>query len=77
MGGSQVNQALVRLYFEVRDGLRDPVAAWAKLTGNSQQYQRARGERRVPLDDGTAAELAAAAIVCTATRHGPERVSVA
>ncbi|MEV0316770.1 molybdopterin-dependent oxidoreductase [Nonomuraea fuscirosea] len=75
MGGSQVNQALVRLYFEVRDGLRDPVAAWAKLTGNSQQYQRARGERRVPLDDGTAAELAAAAIVCTATRHGPERVA--
>jgi nitrate reductase alpha subunit len=75
MGGSQVNQALVRLYFEVRDGLRDPVAAWAKLTGNSQQYIGARGERRVPLDDGTAAELAAAAIVHTAAEHGPERVA--
>ncbi|MCK2221458.1 molybdopterin-dependent oxidoreductase [Actinomadura sp. ATCC 31491] len=75
MGGSQVNQALVRLYFEVRDGLRDPVAAWAKLTGNSQQYTRTRGERRVPLDDATAAELAAAAIVHTATEHGPERVA--
>ncbi|MEV4174896.1 molybdopterin-dependent oxidoreductase [Nonomuraea sp. NPDC049709] len=75
MGGSQVNQALVRLYFEVRDGLRDPVAAWAKLTGNSQQYRLARGERRVPLDDGTAAELAAAAIVHTATQHGAERVA--
>ncbi|TMR92013.1 molybdopterin-dependent oxidoreductase [Nonomuraea basaltis] len=75
MGGSQVNQALVRLYFEVRNGLRDPVAAWAKLTGNSQQYIRARGERRVPLDDGTAAELVAAAIVHTAAQHGAERVA--
>ncbi|HEX4812834.1 MAG TPA: molybdopterin-dependent oxidoreductase [Nonomuraea sp.] len=75
MGGSQVNQALVRLYFEVRDGLRDPVAAWAKLTGNSQEYTRARGERRVPLDDGTAAELAAAAIVHTAAVYGAERVA--
>ncbi|MET8866741.1 molybdopterin-dependent oxidoreductase [Nonomuraea sp. NPDC004580] len=75
MGGSQVNQALVRLYFEVRDGERDPVAAWAKLTGNSQLYHRMRGERRVPLDDATAAELAAAAIVDTAVRHGAERVA--
>ncbi|MFC5831338.1 molybdopterin-dependent oxidoreductase [Nonomuraea insulae] len=75
MGGSQVNQALVRLYFEVREGVRDPVAAWAKLTANSQHYHRARGERRVPLDDGTAAELAAAAIVHTATQHGAERVA--
>ncbi|MEV0378807.1 molybdopterin-dependent oxidoreductase [Nonomuraea sp. NPDC050643] len=75
MGGSQVNQALVRLYFEVREGWRDPVEAWAKLTGNSQQYRQARGERRVPLDDGTAAELAAAAIVHTAGRHGAERVA--
>ncbi|MEU6797875.1 molybdopterin-dependent oxidoreductase [Nonomuraea wenchangensis] len=75
MGGSQVNQALVRLYFEVRDGLHDPVAAWAKLTGNSQQYAGTRGERRVPLDDGTAAEIAAAAIVHTAAEHGRERVA--
>ncbi|MBF8185847.1 molybdopterin-dependent oxidoreductase [Nonomuraea sp. K274] len=75
MGGSQVNQALVRLYFEVRDGSRDPVAAWAKLTGNSQEYQRSRGERRVPLDDGTAAELAAAAIAHTSARHGADRVA--
>ncbi|WP_433511395.1 molybdopterin-dependent oxidoreductase [Nonomuraea sp. CA-143628] len=75
MGGSQVNQALVRLYFEVKDGLRDPVAAWAKLTGNSQVYQQARGGRRVPLDDGTAAELTAAAIVHTATEHGADRVA--
>ncbi|MFC4114559.1 molybdopterin-dependent oxidoreductase [Nonomuraea zeae] len=75
MGGSQVNQALVRLYFEVRDGLRDPVAAWAKLTGNSQQYRHARGERRVPLDDVTAAELAAAAIVHTTAVHGAGHVA--
>ncbi|PZG12344.1 molybdopterin-dependent oxidoreductase [Nonomuraea aridisoli] len=75
MGGSQVNQALIRLYFEVRDGLRDPVAAWAKLTGNADSYRRARGERRVPLDDGTAAELAAAAIVHTAAEHGADRVA--
>jgi nitrate reductase alpha subunit len=75
MGGSQVNQALVRLYFEVRDGLRDPVAAWAKLTGNSQLYRQARGGRRVPLDDGTAAELTAAAMVHTAAEHGPDRVA--
>ncbi|MEU1727773.1 molybdopterin-dependent oxidoreductase [Nonomuraea sp. NPDC050227] len=75
MGGSQVNQALVRLYFEVRDGVRDPVAAWAKLTGNSQVYQARRGERRVPLDDATAAELAAAAIVHTASEHGADRVA--
>ncbi|NBE98682.1 hypothetical protein FE391_41770 [Nonomuraea sp. KC401] len=75
MGGSQVNQALVRLYFEVRNGLRDPVAAWAKLTANPQEYQPARGERRVPLDDATAAELVAAAIVHTADEHGPERVA--
>ncbi|MER6942385.1 molybdopterin-dependent oxidoreductase [Nonomuraea sp. NPDC000554] len=75
MGGSQVNQALVRLYFEVRDGLRDPVAAWAKLTGNSELYRHARGGRRVPLDDGTAAELTAAAIVHTAAEHGPDRVA--
>ncbi|SEG53132.1 nitrate reductase alpha subunit [Nonomuraea solani] len=75
MGGSQVNQALVRRYFEVREGLRDPVAAWAKLTGNSQQYRPARGERRVPLDDGTAAELAAAAIVHTVALHGAEQVA--
>jgi nitrate reductase alpha subunit len=75
MGGSQVNQALVRLYFEVKDGLRDPVAAWAKLTGNSQVYQQARGGRRVPLDDGTAAELTAAAIVHTAAEHGADRVA--
>ncbi|MGW0809798.1 molybdopterin-dependent oxidoreductase [Nonomuraea sp. NPDC002799] len=75
MGGSQVNQALVRLYFEVRDGLCDPVAAWAKLTGNPQQYRQARGDRRVPLDDGTAAELAAAAILHTTARHGAEHVA--
>ncbi|WP_219464479.1 molybdopterin-dependent oxidoreductase [Nonomuraea rhizosphaerae] len=75
MGGSQVNQALVRLYFEVRDGLRDPVAAWAKLTANSQLYRQARGGRRVPLDDGTAAELTAAAIVHTAAEHGAGRVA--
>ncbi|MEV0596632.1 molybdopterin-dependent oxidoreductase [Nonomuraea cavernae] len=75
MGGSHVNQALVRLYFEVKVGLRDPVAAWAKLTGNSQLYQRARGERRVPLDEGTAAELTAAAIVHTAAEHGADRVA--
>ncbi|MFC7588936.1 hypothetical protein ACFQYP_38540 [Nonomuraea antimicrobica] len=55
--------------------MRDPVAAWAKLTGNSQEYRRARGERRVPLDDETAAELAAAAIVDTSARHGAERVA--
>ncbi|MGR6923001.1 molybdopterin-dependent oxidoreductase [[Actinomadura] parvosata] len=75
MGGSQVNQALVRLYFEMRDGLRDPLAAWAKLTGNSQLYQRSRGERRVPLDDATAAELTAAAIAYTAACHGAEHVA--
>jgi nitrate reductase alpha subunit len=75
MGGSQVNQSLVRLYFEVRDGLRDPVAAWAKLTGNSELYRRARGGRRVPLDDGTAAELTAAAMVHTASEHGADRVA--
>ncbi|MCF6476522.1 nitrate reductase subunit alpha, partial [Nonomuraea sp. MG754425] len=75
MGGSQVNQALVRLYFEAGEGLRDPVATWAKLTANSQLYQRARGERRVPLDDGTAAEITAAAIAYTAARHGADRVA--
>ncbi|NRQ39780.1 molybdopterin-dependent oxidoreductase [Nonomuraea sp. NN258] len=75
MGGSQVNQTLVRLYFEVRDGLRDPVAAWAKLTGNSQAYRQTRGQRRVPLDDGTAAELVAAAIVHTANTHGADQVA--
>ncbi|MFG6194887.1 molybdopterin-dependent oxidoreductase [Nonomuraea sp. JJY05] len=75
MGGSQVNQALVRLYFEVRDGVRDPVAAWAKLTANSQQYRPFRGERRVPLDDATAAELTAAAMVHTAECHGADRVA--
>ncbi|MER6006848.1 molybdopterin-dependent oxidoreductase [Nonomuraea angiospora] len=75
MGGSQVNQALVRLYFEVRDGVRDPVAAWAKLTANSQQYRPFRGERRVPLDDASAAELAAAAMVHTAASHGADRVA--
>lgn len=75
MGGSQVNQALVRLYFEVKDGLRDPVAAWAKLTGNSEVYRRARGGRRVPLDDGTAAELTAAAIVHTVAEHGAGQVA--
>ncbi|MEU6719975.1 molybdopterin-dependent oxidoreductase [Nonomuraea sp. NPDC046802] len=75
MGGSQVNQALVRLYFEVGEGVRDPVAAWAKLTGNPQKYRQARGERRVPLDDETAAELVAAAMVYTSARHGAERVA--
>jgi len=75
MGGSQVNQALVRLYFEVREELRDPVAAWAKLTANSQVYREARGGRRVPLDDDTAAELAAAAIVHTAAEHGADQVA--
>ncbi|SEM14199.1 molybdopterin-dependent oxidoreductase [Nonomuraea pusilla] len=75
MGGSQVNQALVRLYFEARDGMRDPVAAWAKLTANSQAYRASRGERKVPLDDGTAAELIAAAFAYTAAEHGPDRVA--
>ncbi|MEO3875060.1 molybdopterin-dependent oxidoreductase [Nonomuraea sp. B12E4] len=75
MGGSQVNRSLVRLYYEVGEASRDPVATWAKLTGNSQEYQRARGERRVPLDDATAAELVAAAIVHTVARHGADRVA--
>ncbi|MEU4577184.1 molybdopterin-dependent oxidoreductase [Nonomuraea sp. ATR24] len=75
MGGSQVNQALVRLYFEAREGPGDPVAAWAELTANSEVYRRARGGRRVPLDDGTAAELAAAAIVHTASEHGADQVA--
>ncbi|MEV0202900.1 molybdopterin-dependent oxidoreductase [Nonomuraea sp. NPDC050691] len=75
MGGSQVNRALVRLYFEVKDELRDPVAAWAKLTANSEVYRRARGGRRVPLDDGTAAELTAAAIVHTTAEYGADRVA--
>lgn len=75
MGGTQVNQALVRLYFEAREELRDPVAAWAKLTANSELYRRDRGGRRVPLDEGTAAELAAAAIVHTASEHGPDQVA--
>ncbi|MEV0617806.1 molybdopterin-dependent oxidoreductase [Nonomuraea sp. NPDC050404] len=75
MGGSQVNQALVRLYFEVGGGVRDPVTTWAKLTANSQQYRHARGGRRVPLDDGTAAELTAAAMVHTAAAHGAKQVA--
>ncbi|QFY06970.1 molybdopterin-dependent oxidoreductase [Nonomuraea phyllanthi] len=75
MGGSQVNQALVRLYYEVREGTSDPVATWAKLTANSQQYRAARGGRRVPLDDAVTAELVAAAMVHTAAEHGPERVA--
>ncbi|MFC6677449.1 molybdopterin-dependent oxidoreductase [Nonomuraea ferruginea] len=75
MGGSEVNQTLVRLYFEVREGLHDPVAAWAKLTANSEVYRQARGGRRVPLDDATAAELAAAAIVHTASEHGADQVA--
>ncbi|SDM33119.1 molybdopterin-dependent oxidoreductase [Nonomuraea jiangxiensis] len=75
MGGSQVNRSLVRLYFEVGEASRDPVATWAKLTANSQEYRRARGERRVPLDDMTAAELAAGAIAHTVARHGADRVA--
>ncbi|WP_162795664.1 molybdopterin-dependent oxidoreductase [Nonomuraea lactucae] len=38
-------------------------------------YRRARGGRRVPLDDGTAAELTAAAIVHTVAEHGADRVA--
>lgn len=75
MGGSLINQALVRLYFDVREGVRDPVAAWARLTANSEVYRQARGGRRVPLDDDTAAELAAAAIVHTAAEHGADQVA--
>lgn len=75
MGGSEVNQALVRLYFEVREEIRDPVAAWARLAADSAAYRQARGGRRVPLDDASAAELAAAAIVHTASEHGPDQVA--
>lgn len=75
MGGSQVNQALIRLYFEVRDALRDPVAAWGQLAGDALRYRSARGERRVPLDEDTAAEIAAAAILHTTAAHGADRVA--
>lgn len=75
MGGSEVNQALVRLYFEVRAEAGDPVTAWARIAADSELHRQARGGRRVPLDDATAAELAAAAIVHTASEHGPDQVA--
>ncbi|MFI6319462.1 molybdopterin-dependent oxidoreductase [Nonomuraea sp. NPDC050556] len=51
------------------------MSAWAELTGNPEVYQRARGQRPVPLDDLTAAELVAAAHVHTVAVHGADRVA--
>ncbi|WP_372447455.1 nitrate reductase subunit alpha [Pseudonocardia parietis] len=70
---------LVEMYREARARLRDPVAAWAEITGDPERrrrYQSARGKGghvRVSWDE--AVEIIAAAHVHTIRTHGPDRIA--
>ena len=74
-----VRGALLDLWREARSRYEDPVAAWESIQASPEQrsrYQRARGKggfRRVAMDE--AIEIAAAANVYTAKKHGPDRVN--
>ncbi|WP_214414492.1 nitrate reductase subunit alpha [Sphaerisporangium fuscum] len=70
---------LVEMYREAKARLRDPVAAWAEITGDPdrrRRYQSARGRGglvRVSWEE--ALEIAAAAHVHTIMTYGPDRVA--
>ncbi|MEU3368942.1 nitrate reductase subunit alpha [Streptomyces sp. NPDC006711] len=70
---------LVEMYREAKARLKDPVAAWAEVTGDPERrrrYQTARGKGglvRVGWEE--ALEMAAAAQVHTIKTYGPDRVA--
>ncbi|MCX2183536.1 nitrate reductase subunit alpha [Streptomyces sp. SKN60] len=74
-----VRGALLSMYREAKQRLKDPVLAWADIQRDPERrrtYQRARGKGglvRASWDE--ALEIAAAAHVHTIKEHGPDRVA--